>query len=1437
MQEQSKNHTVQTTEIPVETKDILQYDNKKVVVKKAPSSGQNVAVYVRPGDDVVYDMKDINLDSLDYRLIGGDIVVTMPNGGVFTFVSMALMGYGDNPPSFLATGSQVLTLGEILSEVKEVNDLPFNSIAVEADIQQEDKVKKIVEELEETVKKLSKEAAKQESYIDPFSGMHDYKESQKHSYEEISSGTIIQDPTPVVVENYFTSFNTGQYTQKGGNLPPFGAVEDAAKPVFYFKVTAHQTPYEEIINDDGQVEILGGDGSINGYEFASITNQFEPETIDMSQRSEDMIIRAEGSSSLSRVLRFEPQMPEGFYVDSFVLSGLPVGVTILDKDGNPISGSTITKEQMVFKDALGNEISYDSENFITNFKSVEFVIEYTNDISSEFNVAITANYKLDTAYIGTTDIGSNQSYTNEYTFALKDITSAGDYTYNKTDFTDAEDEGFILSKETNYNIIKDGSGNSTIYGGIVKDVVYDGAGDDTVYLNAGDDTLYGGSGTNYIYGDTDGVDAQKYAGNDTLSYESVKSFEISEVKLLEAEGLISVDESAKLSGTYVLLDGGGNPIANSLDIDMLASYKGIYVDLDGVHVDGLGIDVNQDGVIDTDDKINAISKFANRDGQFDYDENGNAITTTLTEVGLENLQTIGYDVLEDIENIIASNYNDTIYGNALADNILSGLGGSDTLDGRGGNNTLLGGDGYDTLFAGSGNDFIDGGADTDTLSYANASQGMIIRFDRPNSEEFDYAGYDDGSFDIKDTIINVEDIRGSNFADTIYGNGSTNFIESGSGDDRIFAGGGYDFIDGGAGSDWITYNPADYTYNALNPSFMQQIQGITVDLNSTDFVMVKETTTSRLIDLIKSVEQIRATSGSDFIYGSNYAEIFWGLDGNDRLESRGGNDTLYGGDGNDYIRSGAGLDISWGGNGVDYLELYDDGLTANQTLQITEAGTIQYWNGASWIDGYNGNGGVNLAYEFEGLGASNGIDTIYGNSQANVLNGYYGNDTIYGMAGNDVIDGGNDNDTIYGDDVANLLSGNDSITGGNGNDTMYGGKGDDTFYGSIKYDAASDKDAYHGGEGIDTLDYSRTNHNYAMTVNMTGGGDGSITFSTLADGSYLDTFTGIERIIGSRGNDTMTADSSGMYFDGWSGTDKLYGGAGADTIIARNTSGEILDGNGGVDTLKLVQNVNLRAMTISDLEILDIGSYTSYLNISQFTQFSSITGSGSFYLYGTTGNDTFDFSTIDLSNFTGKLYLDASSGTDTLKLGTNQTINMTDNYYNTFETFNLDATSTLNVQALNNSGRSFYANNKNFTDVNGEINFIGGTGNDIFYVDYTALNAGKLNIDGGAGSDLVDIRTTLANSTLTFNDADMFSNIERLEFDQIVSTNIMKIDADVLDDWFSSTTFTLDLVNNAQGSRVTISDTDNGDMTNFTIGSHSLTQANDPALTFSMTVV
>ncbi|EQB34473.1 hypothetical protein M947_10730 [Sulfurimonas hongkongensis] len=1992
----------------------IEYKDKKVIIKSIPKDGENISVFMRPGDEVVFDIEGFDSDALEYILVGGDIVVSFANEGVLTFPSLGLMGFSSNPPQFSLGGNKSISVDNILSKIQEINELPITSVDAsftvttsnkdedevplynqedrvdEADngsgtgqaqvivipqtqsfsdtqskrenfthTEQNDAISNFTSNLEST----SRSTPPQSAYTNPYSrytrpnDFDAYKPDEemipkpdeemipKPDEEMIPKPDEEMIPKPdeeMMPENDFTDYFPENDFDGYGDGDGDG--EGEGVPNFGFKATAHQVRYSETTNDEGQVEILGGGGSVLGYENASITNQFEPETIDMSARSEDMVIRAEdftyfsdtpssltginnitfkdlskgqsvtvdglkltatdeisaaeiatafaslsagattgnvvtngdwsgalstGWSSdplllntvtftsqtptedvidltvsdsqeataptlvtvldkqgnetttetytitfkdlvagqsvtidgltltatdnisaaevaaafasidasgtgnsiaggfwdgalsadwasgvavaansavtfksteensdisafeansagltidapddleivatqgvdetttesyditfqdliagqsvtidgltltatdaisaadvaaafeslvagategnvvagtwdgelsaewasseatdatvtftsqtektdvqdlvttskgstintaqeievtssqdkedayLSRVLRFEPQMPEGFYVDSFSIEGLPTGVTILDKDANEITGSNITRDNMLFKNELGEVIEYDSVDFLTSFKSLEFTIKYPNDISDPFNASITANYKVDEAYAHSVT-EPEESYTNEYTFALKDITSASDYTYNKSDFKNGLDEGFILSKEPNYNIIKDGSGDSTIYGGTVRDVVYDGAGDDKIYLSAADDLVYGGSGTNYIYGDTDNdsLDAKKHTGEDTVSYEEVQSFGTSEVELLRTEGVLTPEDGKKLSGNYEVKDENDVIIPNSLDIDMLASHKGVYVDLEGVHIDSLDIDVNGDGSIDENDKINAISKFANREERFTYDDDGYAVDTTIgktitfisetpnaevediavvisptapsvastqgvdetttesyditfqdliagqsvtidgltltatdaisaadvaaafeslvagategnvvagtwdgelsaewasseatdatvtftsqtektdveditiasagvsgvdtsavdvtiaqgssdidtkqsekativfkdlidgqslsiggltltadganisaanvaagfanlsagaiegnsiengtwsgelssfssgeLESGLSSIQAIGYDIYEDIENINGSNYNDTIYGNDNKDNVLSGLGGNDTIDGRGGDNKLYGGDGFDTLISGSGKDFIDGGADTDTVSYVNMDddKGVTVRLDRPNGEEEDYAGYyvdangdyvaepvDDGSFVIKDKIINVEDITGSKYNDTIYGSSSTNYIDGGEGDDRIFAGGGYDFIDGGAGSDWITYKPSDYDANVANPNFMQVFQGITVDLNASDFVMVKETTTGTLIDLIKNVEKISATDGADVIYGSNSAdEEFWGWGGDDTLYGRGGNDILHGGSGDDHIRPGRGVDYSDGGSGVDFLHLYDDALRSKSVQQIRlsdevgKVGTVQYStdNGNNWNDGYltpeshNNNSeydsdifnidNLSKADNIEGLHGSYYDDYIIGNSQDNRFIAHNGDDEIYGMDGDDFIRGGNGKDIIYGGD------GDDILYGDGDDDIIEGGDGDDTIYGhSVHNKNATNNDTIDGGTGNNTLNYNSSAYAFVLDMSDVVDDYATVDFSASLPTSHSQNNTGdansfndkiknIQNIHGSRGADHITGDDSANIINGWWGADTIYGGAGND-ILYGGVHVDIIYGGDGDDYINLDQ--------YSDTDERVHGQHNEYAYGGAGDD-TIVSQGGSDYLYGEAGDDTFivNYRPHELHGGTGRdtltlgdtyLYLRNSDiqGLEELNVGSGRTYFNRDQFFddNAFDKITGDDNSQLFIYGSNGVDDNYDLSSLDLSGYSGMLNFYAYNGTD-----------------------------------------------------------------------------------------------------------------------------
>ena len=110
-----------------ETK-FIKYLENKVQIKGKPPVGDSMAVYVRPGDKMDLEALGLNLETVKFKLVGGDIVLDIPGGGSFTFVSLALMGYGDAAPEFLGMGGKPITLGAILSNIEEINALPINSV-------------------------------------------------------------------------------------------------------------------------------------------------------------------------------------------------------------------------------------------------------------------------------------------------------------------------------------------------------------------------------------------------------------------------------------------------------------------------------------------------------------------------------------------------------------------------------------------------------------------------------------------------------------------------------------------------------------------------------------------------------------------------------------------------------------------------------------------------------------------------------------------------------------------------------------------------------------------------------------------------------------------------------------------------------------------------------------------------------------------------------------------------------------------------------------------------------------------------------------------------------------------------------------------------------------------------------------------------------------
>jgi Ca2+-binding RTX toxin-like protein len=137
----------------------------------------------------------------------------------------------------------------------------------------------------------------------------------------------------------------------------------------------------------------------------------------------------------------------------------------------------------------------------------------------------------------------------------------------------------------------------------------------------------------------------------------------------------------------------------------------------------------------------------------------------------------------------------------LATNSATGADGNDSVVGMTGalgseSNDSLVGDALDNYFEGrGGNDTIDGGAGLrDVVSYQNATAGVSVSL---------ATGMSGGGAGV-DTILNTEDLRGSELHDTLTGSDGDNRIQGRAGNDSIVGGAGVDSIHGGFGNDTLT---------------------------------------------------------------------------------------------------------------------------------------------------------------------------------------------------------------------------------------------------------------------------------------------------------------------------------------------------------------------------------------------------------------------------------------------------------------------------------------------------------------------------------------------------------------------------------------------------------------------------------------------------------
>ena len=354
---------------------------------------------------------------------------------------------------------------------------------------------------------------------------------------------------------------------------------------------------------------------------------------------------------------------------------------------------------------------------------------------------------------------------NDAAFAIAADLTAGTVTLNANGTPEVDT---LLNIEN----ITGGGGGDFIVGDAEANVIRGMGSSDDIRGMAGNDSLFGGDGNDNLNGGL-GADAlQGGDGFDTVFYSTSTSGVT--INLITGLGFGGDAKGDTLFG----IEG----VVGSFFDDIITGDNGVNDLLgstgnDNIH--GAGGDDNIFGnegadQLDGGDGIDQASyTFSSAGVNIDF----------LTGIGSGG--DAGGDTLSGFENILGSHFTDTLLGDGGANEFIGGSG-DDTLIGRGGADSLDGSD---------GKDIVDGGTGNDSIHYDHSSSGVQVDFVKNTAAGGDAAG---------DTISNIENIFGSEFADSLWTNGLNNHIFGHGGSDTLNGRGGDDYFDGGLGQDIMT---------------------------------------------------------------------------------------------------------------------------------------------------------------------------------------------------------------------------------------------------------------------------------------------------------------------------------------------------------------------------------------------------------------------------------------------------------------------------------------------------------------------------------------------------------------------------------------------------------------------------------------------------------
>ena len=504
-------------------------------------------------------------------------------------------------------------------------------------------------------------------------------------------------------------------------------------------------------------------------------------------------------------------------------------------------------------------------------------------------------------------------------------------------------------------------------------------------------------------------------------------------------------------------------------------------------------------------------------------------------------------------------------------------------------------------------------------------------------------------------------------------------------------------------------------------------------------------------------------SGNDSVLGLGGNDSIDGGADNDTILGEAGRDTITGGEGNDSLQGGLGNDSLIGGAGTDWASY----------ASATGAVTVNL--GAGTSSGADGNDSVT---GIENVLGGNGADILTGDNFANVLDGGAGDDRLYGSDGNDTLIGGAgttdyvDYGLLTQSVTVDLGIGRATLAGGTGEQSLsdlehvVGGSADDSILGDSVNNNFYDRlgsDTYDGAGGaFDAIYYSGLSASTSsITVDVAAG-------RATTSGFGNDSFTNIEAIYGSAGNDSILGSGGNDYARGEGGNDTIDGGAGtADRASYSDLAA----------TQSVTVNLVLRGATVSG----GFGN-DSLINIERVlggAGHDSILGDGNAnYFWGNGGGDT-------LSGAAGNDTFEGGAGNDFASYATaNDTVRATlsDNETTGGVAEGVDGSDQLfGIEGLigGNSSDTLSGNSAVNTLMGGDgsDSLVGGGGNDLLdygagndeFVFRSGFHTDDLTLMGGAGdNDYLNLGSGWISGPVTNNDWINFQRLDTVNNDTIV---------------------------------------------------------------------